>query len=180
MDIYRSHHIMNVTEKSIFIDANILISLWMPGKKSFLNSYCSRDFEMFLRHQTSLFTDIVVLSEFYNRWLREAYYLYCRKNNLSPAQLKFKDYRQKDDGKITIRQICFAIQIILNDIKIINPNYSRSLLFQNIIDPDYFAHLDFNDLHIISVCLHNDFCLWTNDIDFKGQNIDIFTENGKY
>jgi len=78
-----------------------------------------------------------------------------------------------------MEQICSAIQNILKNINVINPNYSESDFVAS-ITPSNCTKLDFNDLHIVFVCSQNDFCLWTNDFDFEGQQIDIFTENQKY
>jgi len=141
--------------------------------------FCSRDFKIFQNNKTPLFTDVIVLSEFYNRLLKMAYNSYCAKYVQNQQNFSIKDYRKTQDGASVMQNLCFTIQEILKSVKMINPNYSEPNFVSN-ITPLNCTNLDFNDLHIVSVCSQNNFCLWTNDFDFKGQQIDIFTENQKY
>lgn len=179
LTVYKSDQITNVASMKVFLDANILISLepFFPNPSKYIQS--SNSFKIFLAKNTSLFTDVITLSEFYNRWLRIAYKSYLTENKLSSRQCSFKSYRTTPDGVYTINQICTSIQSILQYVDIRNPNYSENVFAANIISNN-LINLDFNDFHIVSVCSHNNFCLWTNDIDFKGQNIDIYSENRNY
>ncbi|MDV0445449.1 hypothetical protein MmiAt1_10280 [Methanimicrococcus sp. At1] len=180
MTVYKLADISNIASEKIFIDANILISLDSPHPY-FSDSFpaCLAARNIFLENKTNLFVDIVVLSEFYNRCLKASYNFYCSTNGLNPKKFTFKKYRKTEDYKINLEQTCSKIQNILQYANAINPNYPESVFISNII-PANFKNLDFNDLHILFVCLHNNFCLWTNDIDFKNQPIDIFTENVNY
>lgn len=130
MNAYRNVDIEHVISKDIFIDANILISLWPPHQKiSSFNSFCSRDLEYFKENNTVLFTDVVILSEFYNYWMRTLYNVHCQKNKLSTNpnnlnHLPFKKYRTMPEGKVVIDKICQTLEIILETVKLIHPEYS--------------------------------------------------------
>lgn len=163
----------------IFFDANIWLFLHCPQggyNQDIINNYSSY-YASLLNSSNSIYTDIMVLSEVTNRYLRISYSIYIGPNSQRRYDYK-RDYQRTSDFKSAYKEIK---NIVLNKIiphtEITNPQYTRDTL--EALWEDNPEILDFNDKHIINLCKENRLYLLTHDADFKNSDIDIISSNRK-
>lgn len=176
----RTDNLSVVKDKKVFFDANIWIYIFceIASSKEYLVNKYSAAFRELLKTGNPIFIDLVVISEFVNRYLRVAYNNYVNRNNLNNFYYK-KDYRKTEDFKEAWKIICNIIKKdILPKVKIVNFKYDKSSL-DKLLDSTNLD-TDFNDNHIINLCKTNNMYLLTNDGDFKNTNLKIITENRYY
>ncbi len=175
---YKSSNIHTITNKKIFLDANILIYLFGFGTPTFAN-WESKYANLYtqLSKQNNIFVvDYIVVSEFVNRAIRIEYDNYLITNSLDKNTLSYKDYRNSSDGKEALKDIYITLNDeILNEFEVIEKSYSKDdLKIMCTVN-----ELDFSDKAIIKICEDNQFILLTNDTDFKNSNIDIISCHSK-
>lgn len=171
---YHPSRISNIADKKIFFDANILIYLFGFGVPSYQNwegQYATLYSN--LNNQNNQFVvDFTVISEFVNRAIKIEYKNYLELNNLNTNDLRYKEYRNSQDGKDALEDIYLTVkEEILNEFEVVEVSYSKTdLTLMCAIDS-----LDFSDKAIVKICDENQFVLLTNDTDFKDENIDILS-----
>lgn len=165
--IYKLQDYAHLSDKDVFVDANVLIYLfWPTGQHSFESNY-ARVFRNLLRQGNSLYVDFLVISEVVNRVLRIEHV------KLNSNQ-KFKDFRNSQDGKDVINDIYLIVKNdILSCFKIIGKSFNKSDIEGFLI----VDQLDFVDKATVSICSENNLVLLTNDKDFKNSGLDILTGN---
>ena len=169
---YNSSNIQSITNKKIFLDANILIYLFgfgTPTSANWENQYATLYSK--LNKQNNIFVvDYIVISEFVNRAIRIEYDNYLISNNLDKNSLSYKNYRNSLDGQEALKDIYIIVNDeILNEFEVIEKSYSKDdLKVMCKVD-----ELDFSDKAIIKICEDNQFILLTNDTDFKNSHINI-------
>lgn len=164
---YNLQTIAQISERKIFIDANILIYLfWPTGETSWETSYATI-FRNLLKQNNELYVDFLIISEVINRVVRIEY-------AKSQTTLKFKDYRNSPEGQETLADIYLIIKDnILRQFSVVEKTFNHQELEQFLMVDE----LDFVDKATLSLCQENEFVLLTNDRDFKSANIDILTTN---
>ncbi len=171
---YNSSNIQSITNKKIFLDANILIYLFGFGTSTsanWENQYANLYTK--LNNQNNTFVvDYIVISEFVNRAIKIEYDNYLNSNNLDKNSLSYKNYRNSLDGQEALRDIYIIVNDeILDEFEVIEKSYSKDdLKMMCCVD-----ELDFSDKAIIKICEDNQFILLTNDTDFKNSDIDIIS-----
>jgi predicted nucleic acid-binding protein len=164
---YKLQDFAHLSDKDVFVDANVLIYLfWPTGDFSYETNY-ARVFNNLRRQGNSLYVDFLVISEVINRVLRDEH------KKLNPNQ-KFKEFRNSKEG-INLNSDIFLIvrDNILKHFKVIGKSFNKS-------DIDSFLlvdQIDFVDKAIVSICSENNLVLLTNDRDFKNSGLDILTGN---
>jgi len=168
---YSESDIPELTNRSLFFDASILIYLFFTPTLNNLHKIYKRVFKRLLNTKNITFVlDPFVLSEVINTTFQEEYKLALTEN----SNLKYKDFRDSSKGKNALKNIHSIIEnLILPRFSIAGKIYDkadlRSLLVEN--------GLDFNDKHICKLCEENHFILFTNDRDFKSSDIEILSMN---
>ncbi len=181
--VIKTYEIHKIRENSkIFFDTNIWMFIFCEigsYKKYFVDEYSSA-YKKILKTSHLIFIDIMVLSEFVNRYLHIAHSNYTKQNNLKIKDCEYKkDYRKTDDFKEAWENVCNIVKNnILPHTNVANFQYNGASL-ETLFDDDSFD-TDFNDNHIINLCLKNNIYLLTNDKDFKNAGINIITENRRY
>lgn len=166
---YKLQDVDKIGKSSLFFDANIIIYLFWPSGRYFFEENYAKVFKYLLKNGNTLCVDFLVISEVINRILREEH------KKINPTQ-KFKDFRNSQDGKETIKDIYTIVEdTILNQFKIIEKPINKQYI-QEFLQID---ELDFIDKAIVSLCKENSLILITNDTDFKNSNLDILTGNLK-
>ena len=156
----------------LFLDANIW--LYMYGPQSPEDRYVSiysEAFDRMLKAESKLYTDVLVVSEFINRYARQ-------KNNRAAPSIKFKDFRKSHDFKIVASAISAAVRSILELCSLLESGFS-SLDVDCLLDEYAEGDSDFNDQVIAELCKTNGLTLITNDSDFKNQTIPVLSANPK-
>ena len=169
---YNSSNIQSITNKKIFLDANILIYLFgfgTPTSSNWESQYANLYTKLHNQNNTFV-VDYIVISEFVNRAIKIEYDNYLNSNNLDKNSLSYKNYRNSLDGQEALKDIYIIVNDeILNEFEVIEKSYSKDdLKVMCKVD-----ELDFSDKAIIKICEDNQFILLTNDTDFKNSYIDI-------
>lgn len=177
---WRTDRLPNLKNKKILLDTNIWIYLFCEigayNKRS-VNLY-SKAFFILLKSGNTFYTDLIILSEFINRYLRIACASYKEREHLPYIDFK-KDYRITDDYKNAWETVCDIVRnSILSHSQIINASY-ESALITKLLKQD-MTDTDFNDNHIVNLCQVEDLFLMTNDADFKNTDLNVITENNVY
>ncbi|WP_010662914.1 type II toxin-antitoxin system VapC family toxin [Marinilabilia salmonicolor] len=164
---YKLQDFNQLRDRDVFVDANVLIYLfWPTGQVSFEKNY-ARVFNNLLRQGNKLFIDFLILSEVINRVVR------IEHQKINPA-LKFKDFRNSQDGKDVLEDIYIIIKNdILSRFNVVERSFDKQLIESFLIVDE----LDFIDKAIASVCSEQGMVLLTNDKDFKNSGLDILTGN---
>ena len=173
----RLEEINRLDRSGIILDANIWLYLYCPlgGYNERMVSAYSRCYANLLKSANVIFTDVIVLSEVVNRYLRLAFEQYKREENKVNIDYK-RDYRVTDNCRNALSEIRGVIKNrILARSDICNPQYTKESLL-NMID-ELSPELDFNDQHIIKICNDNGFYLLTHDGDFRNAPVNIVSAN---
>lgn len=174
---YRLNEYQHLAQREIFIDANVLIYLfWPTGRINFEQTYATV-FRNLLRQGNNLYVDFLVLSEVINRAIRTEYEKFLISNGYAKSQIKFKDFRDRDEGKEAVKDIYLLVrENILNKLNVTGKAFNHQDI-ESFLQHD---SLDFVDKAIENVCADNDFVLLTNDKDFKYCGLDILSGNLGY
>ena len=164
---YRLEDFPQLADRNIFVDANVLIYLfWPTGQYSYEKNY-ARIFRNLLRQGNKLFVDFLVISEVINRVVRIEH----QKLN---STLKFKDFRNSQDGKDALEDIYVIVkENILNHFIVLGKFFEKETIESMLVVDE----LDFVDKATVSLCAENCLVLLTNDKDFKYCGLDILTGN---
>ncbi len=162
------------TEKDkFFFDTNIWIYLYCPAyyaSKRPVRLY-SQALKSILTAKSLIFIDVLVMSEFINRYARLEY------EKLADGVFStFKGYRKDPSFKSTARAIANTSRRILKHCKQTQTPFE--LLDINAILTAYEADCpDFNDQIIAETCKANNLTLITHDSDFTDYGLTILTAN---
>lgn len=164
------HDCALVQNKSLFVDANILIYWFWPTGAAYWEEKYATVFRQLLRQKNQLCVDFLVISEVINRVLR------IEHANLA-KNIAFKKFRDSDEGQKALNDIHIILKSnVLNRFKVIGKSYSLG-------DITHFLtvdNLDLVDKATLSLCQENGLVLLTNDIDFENADIDILSGNPKF
>lgn len=171
-------NISSIQNRKIFFDANILIYIFWPTHQHPYEEKYSNYFSHVLKNKVNLncsfSTDFIVISEICNRIIKIEYDNYLKNVNLSKENLPFKTFRNKKEGKDTLKEIYSIIKNkILRNFTIIG----KAFLKEDIEKCLCFDSLDFCDRAISQLCRENNCILLTNDIDFASTDLDIISSN---
>ena len=164
---YKLQDLPNLSDKKIFVDANVLIYLfWPTGANHWERNYASA-LARLLKQGNQMLIDFCVLSEVVNHMMRI-------EHNKLQTMAPYKDFRDSQEGRDALLDIYFIVkEHILKIFNIVGKIYGQKEI-ENFLIVD---ELDFVDKSIINICKENDFVLLTNDKDFRDTDIDILTDN---
>ncbi|MDP4266299.1 MAG: PIN domain-containing protein [Bacteroidota bacterium] len=171
---YSTRDVTVINGRKVFFDANVLIYIFWPTGNYNWEKYYSSTFGRLLRQENELFVDYMVISEIINRTHRSEFEKHLIANEIPQGVLKYKQYRDSEDGKNALKDINLIINdVILDKFSIIGKSFTKTDI-QSFLTTDT---LDFADKVINLLCKENSFILLTNDADFKNADIDILTSN---
>ena len=177
---WRIDRLPSLKNKKILFDANIWIYIFCEigeSSKFYVHTY-SKAFFILLKSKNTIYTDLTVLSEFINRYLRIAFANYKEREGLQYFDYK-KKYRKTADYKEAWTAVCDIVSNkILSKSQIINSEYNHTSIKKLLRDDQ--CETDFNDNHIVNLCEIEKMYLMTNDSDFKNTNLNVITENKVY
>ena len=167
------HHIFT-SEDRVFLDANIWLYIFGPQdpeyQKRFWIDIYSEVFRSVVNSKSQIYIDVLILSEFINRYARLKYYFEA------PVDVEFKDFRKSEEFRIIAQDIANDVKRILKYCTRIESGFG-DLQLQSLLNDYAKGDTDFNDHVIGELCKNNGFILITNDSDFKVQGIPILTAN---
>ncbi|MFA6702869.1 MAG: PIN domain-containing protein [Dysgonamonadaceae bacterium] len=169
--------IPSIKPRTIFFDANILISLFfLTNPNDHTYKGYSRIFNKLLNQGNKLAIDVIVVSEVVNRALRMEYHNYLSKYNIDRNKEPFKYFRNKKEGKDAInRTRTMMCDVILPQFNIIEKKWGKFEL-EDLLTRDG----DFNDQLIANLCKENSYILLTDDADFIDSDTEILSLNKNY
>ncbi len=155
---------------AFLIDANIWFYLYGPrAPKDRKSQDYSNVLAEILRTKCSIFLDVLILSEFINRYSR-------LKFNLQKRSRDFKAYRQSPAFKPVAKEIADAVRRILKHCKCIESDITS--IDMNALLTDYESkYPDFNDQILVELCKSRSLKFVTHDGDFKDYGITVLTAN---
>lgn len=159
------------SQDKLFFDANIWLYLFGPQQPM---NYCvniySKLFSDTVNAKSQIYIDVLVVSEFINRYVRLEWELFGQYTD------SFKDFRNSVDFPPVAQGVVVAVKFIMKHCRKIESGYANldiDSLMENYAD----GESDFNDLIIIELCKNYGLTLVTHDGDFNTQEIPILTAN---
>lgn len=157
----------------LFLDTNIWYLLFGPTPPSSdrrTDIYSKALARMQAAH-SQIFIDVLVLSEFINRYARFAYNLSSLK-----ASVDYKLFRQSSEFKPVAQDIADAVRRILRFCSRIESGFA-ALDINAMVDEYEQGKSDFNDQVVAELCKSRGLKLVTDDRDFKDHGLTIVTAN---
>jgi len=157
---------------TFLIDANVWVLLNGPSglKRDIAVEYSSALHKM-LAAQCKLFVDVLVLSEFVNRYSRYKFVMWK-----PTEEVTFKDFRSSTDYPPVARDIADAVRGILGMCQLVGPDL-ESIDLEALLSDFEENRRDINDQLLAEMCRSKNLTLITHDRDFKGYEITVFTAN---
>ena len=165
-------------EKLMF-DANIWMYIFCPignYQKHIVKQYSSF-LKKVIDTKAEIIINLLILSEFINRYMRLEFEVFKNNTNNPNADFK-KDFRMSSSYKKDISDISSTVRNILKISKTIDDKFS-SIDIESVISEFEKQKLDFNDLYCRRLCQMEKVKIVTNDKDFKFANNEIITGNPK-
>lgn len=162
------------SEDRLFLDTNIWFYNFGPQepkyqKRLWIDIY-SEVFKNILNAKSKIYIDVLIISEFINRYARLKYQVD------KPDETEFKDFRKTQEFKIIAQDISDVVKQVLKYCTRIESGFS-GLDIEGLLYDYAKGDSDFNDQVITELCKNNDFIFVTNDSDFKIQEIPVLTAN---
>ena len=159
------------SQDNLFLDANIWLYLYGPQPPtSYWVKVYSEVFDRILEAESNVYIDVLVVSEFLNRWARQE----CELAGYTHDQ--FKTFRGSLEFKSVAQGITAAIKQIMSYCSQIESGF-ETLQIDVLLKDLAKGNSDFNDQVITELCRNKSFSLVTHDGDFDHVNIHILTEN---
>ncbi|MDQ1317270.1 MAG: hypothetical protein QG641_2522 [Candidatus Poribacteria bacterium] len=157
----------------LLIDANVWLYIHGPQiPKDQRSMNYSNALANILQAKCGIFIDVLVLSEFINRYSR----LKCIQDKGSADPNTFKSYRQSSDFKTVAKDIADAVRRIFKHSKCVESGFTS--IDVNDLLTDYESKCtDFNDQILAEICKSRLLKLVTHDGDFKDYDITVLTAN---
>lgn len=159
----------------LLLDTNIWLFIYGPSKPndSRVNVY-SQAFKSMISAKSQIYIDVLVVSEFINRYARMRVG-FKTKNN---ASKNFKKFRQSKDFEPIARDVADVTKRVLKHCKRIESGF-ETLKISTLINDYAQGKSDFNDQIITTICRKKRLKLVTDDSDFGGREIPVLTANKK-
>ena len=155
----------------LFMDANIWFYLDGPQKsKSYWRTTYSKVFSRILNADSQIYIDVLIVSEFINRYARVRWKVIALHLNT------FRDFRNSSHFKSVATDIAADVKRVLEHCSTIESGFA-TLEVDDLLDEYAHGNSDFNDQVITELCKSNGLTLITNDGDFRSHEIPVLTAN---
>lgn len=155
---------------ALLVDANVWLYVYGPSAPGDWRARTySEALGKMLAAKSRICIDVLVLSEFINRYARLEY-------ELHGAYPTFKDFRQSPDFKPAAQAIAVAARRILQLCARLESGFS-TLDITALINEYEQGEADFNDQVLADLCRRNGLKLVTHDGDFEDCGLTLVTAN---
>ena len=165
-------------EHRLFVDTNFWMFVYGPispgDKRQKIYSQALNDM---LKAESRIYIDVLIVSEFINRYARIRFKLKQSQVQVGGRQ-DFKKFRQSKEFKPIAKEIADATRRLLKHCTRIESGF-ETLNIEMYIDEYSEGKSDFNDQVIAAICKQEKFRLVTDDSDFINAGISILTQNRK-
>lgn len=159
------------SQDKLFLDTNIWLYLYASyGPDNYWVEIYSDVFNRILNAKSQIYIDVLVVSEFINRFARQEWELDESETD------SFKTFRKSLSFKPVAQAIAAIVKKIMSDCLQIESGFER-LEIDGLLNDYVKGHSDFNDQVITELCKNNGLTLVTHDGDFDPVNLHILTEN---
>ncbi|HXJ93343.1 MAG TPA: PIN domain-containing protein [Terriglobia bacterium] len=160
----------------LVLDANVWLFLYGPTKPGDRRAAVySAALARILAARCEVHADVLVLSEFINRFARLRYNLL---QSVAAAPLDFKQFRNGADFKPVAKEIAGAVRRVLRTCRRTESGFA-SVDIASLIAEYEKGESDFNDQMLTELCRSQGFTFVTDDADFKGNGLKLVTANKK-
>jgi len=160
-------------QDELFFDANVWLFLYGPGPSRAsdkrIDAY-SVAFKKILAVGCRIFIDVVIVSEFINRYARLQW------DASGKPGRDFKGFRKSGAFQPIAQNIAAAVRQILKHCQRVESGF-EGLDMNTLLAGYAVGDVDFNDQIIAELCQSKGLTLVTDDGDFAGQNIPVLTAN---
>ncbi len=162
-----------VENEDLFLDANIWLIVFGPSspRNRRVDAY-SRAFRGMLSNQCRIHLDVLVLSEFINRYARLKWSI------ASKPCGDFKQFRNSPEFRPLAEEIAANAKRVLGHCTRIDNGFD-TVDIAAVMDEFSDGSSDFNDQIIASLCLRQGLKLVTDDADFGNRGIHVLTANNR-
>jgi len=158
----------------LLIDTNVWLYLNGPQVRDDDKSRKYSDaLKRIRRAESHVLTDVLVLSEFINRYLRIKYKVWKRRK-----EVEFKGFRSSTDYPAVAKDTANAVRVILKVCRPVDTALESIDMEALLIDFEKNRR-DFNDQVLAETCRSQDLTLITHDGDFRGYEITVLTANNR-
>lgn len=167
------------SEDRVFVDANFWIFLYginEPGNREKVKQY-SQALKNMLKAGSMVCIDVLVVSEFINRYARTRHRLMIK--HQQTGEKNFKKFRQSNDFTSVAKEIAGATKKILGHCQRVGNGFENLSTddTDNLMDEYARGKSDFNDQVISLICSREQLKLVTDDKDFMSGDAEILTAN---
>ncbi len=157
----------------LLIDTNVWLYLNGPQvKQDGKSRKYSAALKKIRRAQCEVFVDVVVLSEFINRYIQIKFQGWKRPG----VKATQKDFRSSTNYPAVARDIADAVRGILKVCRRLDSGL-ESIDMEALLSDFEENRRDFNDQVLAEICMTQNLTLITHDGDFKGYEITVLTAN---
>lgn len=160
----------------LLLDANVWFYIYGPtipqNRQTAIYSTALRDI---LLARSQIFIDVLIISEFINRYARLEHQL-LSKSDPGVTPNDFKIFRQSSAFTSIAKVIAANVKRILSISQRIESNFIMCDIV-SVLDEYTKGKSDFNDLMLTQICQDKGLKLVTHDGDFKGKNLSVLTAN---
>lgn len=155
-------------EDRVLLDANIWLHIDGPNPTGWETEVYSDALKRIRASQTAIYLNVVILSEFINR--------YARIHQRWAQQEDFKEFRKSAEYGPVAASIASAARRILKQCHWV-ANTPEKNTITKLVDDFESEHADFNDLVLAETCRSQGLTLMTHDRDFRASGLTILTAN---
>ncbi len=160
----------------LLVDANVWMFVHGPNKPGDNRvAVYSSGLAKILAAKCTIHTDVLILSEFINRYARLRHSIL---QSTAGAPAEFKRFRNSADFKAVAQDIADAVRRVLKNCKRIQSDFD-TVNIATLIDEYEKGGSDFNDQILIELCKSQGFTFVTDDGDFKASGLNLVTGNKK-
>ena len=161
----------------LLFDANIWLYIYGPqgNPNDWKTRAYSNGLANALRASSKLFIDVLILSEFINRYARIEHNILINQRKANP---NFKTFRKSADFKPLATAIANDVRRILYYTQRTEDRFEK-LDINSLLMQYEQGNSDFNDQILADLCRSKGIKLVTHDADFKDQGLTIITANNR-
>ena len=170
---HRAKEITSYAFKStdkLLLDTNVWFFVYGPSKPNDKRvTVYSRALDKMLKAKSRVYIDVLIVSEFVNRYARMT-------QNILQDKRRFKAFRQSEAFKGVAQDIADRVKRILRHCTRVESGFS-TVDIDAVIDEYGMGNSDFNDDMLMNLCKRKGLKLVTDDGDFRSREIAILTAN---
>jgi predicted nucleic acid-binding protein len=157
----------------LLVDTNVWFSIYGPVSPDWRTAVYSKALKEMLTASCDVYVDVLILSEYVNRYAR------LRHNILKSAigiEPDFKKFRKSFHFKPIAADIAGDVRQIMKHCERIENDFA-TLDIDALMDEFEKGDSDLNDQILVELCKHRNLKLVTHDSDFKDRGLDVLTAN---